>query len=216
MNKKRVAALLTAAVLLLCGSAQAIGNNLFTNLKYGTLTPYENRVYGYSLNVYSRFGVLSDENVAAFLEESDREAAENGEDSEYIYDLRVWSSPDKKYIFEVQVKEPTCESFEQEIEAAPHYMEKIQDQFTPEQQLNQLHDGILRDTPVGQMLEIAYSYTYFYESGTAEPNLAVYYDYYGEDYEYIFLVHAINGDYESAQKLLDTMVQTVSIWETEQ
>ncbi len=216
MNKKRIAALLTAAMLLLCGSAQAIGNKLFTNLKYGTLTPYENRVYGYSLNVYSRFGMISDEDIALLLEESDNEAAESGEDCDYVYDLRAWSSPDKKYILQIQVKEPTCESFEQEIEAAPHYIENEKDQFTPEQQPTQLHDGILRDTPVGQMLEIAYSCTYFYESGTAEPVVSVYYDYYGDDYEYIFLVRAVNGDYESAQKLLDTMVQTVSIWEKEQ
>ncbi len=61
MKRKRFAAFLMAAMLLLCaGSAQAVGNKLLGNIKYGVPVPYENRVYGYSLDVYSRFDMFGD------------------------------------------------------------------------------------------------------------------------------------------------------------
>ena len=61
MKRKRFAAFLMAAMLLLCaGSAQAVGNKLLGNIKYGVPVPYENRVYGYSLDVYSRFDMYGD------------------------------------------------------------------------------------------------------------------------------------------------------------
>ena len=154
MKRKRFAAFLMAAMLLLCaGSAQAVGNKLLGNIKYGVPVPYENRVYGYALDVYLRFDMFGDAVIAEHL-------------------------------------------------------------YTPEEQFKQLHDGILRDTPAGQMLEMAMSFVAIADDGRTVPTTAVYYDFYANGYEYIFMMTALNDNaYDAAQKLLDSMMQTVSIWQ---
>ena len=46
------------------------------------------------------------------------------------------------------------------------------------------------------------------------PTTAVYYDFYANGYEYIFMMTALNDNaYDAVQKLLDSMMQTVSIWQ---
>jgi len=212
MKRKRFAAFLMAAMLLLCaGSAQAVGNKLLGNIKYGVPVPYENRVYGYSLDVYSRFDMFGDAVIAEHLAQLDEK---QNEDDDYIYDVRIWRSPDSKYMFDVQVKTPTCETFAQEIENAPRYAELMKDHYTSEEQFKQLHDGILRDTPAGQMLEMAMSFVAIADDGRTVPTTAVYYDFYANGYEYIFMMTALNDNaYDAAQKLLDSMMQTVSIWQ---
>ena len=205
MKRKQIAVFVMAAALMLCaGSAQAVGGKLLGNIKYGVQVPYENRVYGYALDVYSRFHMYGDAASEQLLAKQD----------EQLYDIRIWSSPDTKCLLVVQVKQPSCVSFAQEIENAPHYAERMQDQFTPEQQFRQLHDGILRDTPVGQMLEIASSCLVTAEDGSLIPQIEVYYDFYANGYEYVFMVDSLGeGSYETAQRLLDSIVQTVSIWQ---
>ena len=213
MKRKRFAAFLMAAMLLLCaGSAQAVGNKLLGNIKYGVPVPYENRVYGYSLDVYSRFDMFGDAMIAEQLAQLDEE---QDEIDDYIYDARVWRSPDAKYLLEIQVKEPTYETFAQEIEKAPYYAEELlkRQEDTQKQQVKQLHDGILRDTPAGQMLEMARSYLTTAQDGSTVPTTAVYYDFYANGYEYVFILTSFNGTYEDTQKLLDSMMQTVSIWQ---
>lgn len=211
MKQKRFAAFLMAAVLLLCaGSAQALGNKMMGNIKYGVPVPYENLVYGYALNVHARFDMYGDAVMEYYLNQIDEAQSE---DDDYIYDARVWRSPDSKYALEVHVKEPTYESFAQELENAPRYAELAQDQFTPEQQFKQLHDGILRDTPAGQMLEMAISYLTTADDDSTVPTTAVYYDFYANGYEYVFILTSFNGTYEDTQKLLDSIMQTVAIWQ---
>lgn len=213
MKRKRFAAFLMAAMLLLCaGSAQAVGNKLLGNIKYGVPVPYENRVYGYSLDVYSRFDMYGDAVMEYYLKQLDEEQDEN---DDYIYDARVWRSPDAKYLLEIQVKEPTYETFAQEIEKAPYYAEELlkRQEDTQKQQVKQLHDGILRDTPAGQMLEMAISYLTTADDDSTVPTTAVYYDFYTNGYEYVFILTSFNGTYEDTQKLLDSMMQTVSIWQ---
>ncbi len=213
MKRKRFAAFLMAAMLLLCaGSAQAVGNKLLGNIKYGVPVPYENRVYGYSLDVYSRFDMFGDAVIAEYLAKLDEEQDEN---DDYIYDARVWRSPDAKYLLEIQVKEPTYETFAQEIEKAPYYAEELlkRQEDTQKQQVKQLHDGILRDTPAGQMLEMAVSYLTMADDDSTVPTTAVYYDFYANGYEYVFILTSFNGTYEDTQKLLDSIMQTVSIWQ---
>ena len=78
--------------------------------------------------------------------------------------------------------------------------------------VRQLHDGILRDTPEGQMLETAYTFDLPYDNGSVMHITVVYYDCYYLGIEYIFEITAYNGDYETAQYLLDEMVKTVDIW----
>lgn len=212
MKRKRFAAFLMAAMLLCAGSAQAVGNKLLGNIKYGVPVPYENRVYGYSLDVYSRFDMFGDAMIAEQLAQLDEE---QDEIDDYIYDARVWRSPDAKYLLEIQVKEPTYETFAQEIEKAPYYAEELlkRQEDTQKQQVKQLHDGILRDTPAGQMLEMAISYLTTAQDGSTVPTTAVYYDFYANGYEYVFILTSFNGTYEDTQKLLDSMMQTVSIWQ---
>ena len=82
MKRKRFAAFLMAAMLLCAGSAQAVGNKLLGNIKYGVPVPYENRVYGYSLDVYSRFDMFGDAMIAEQLAQLDEEQDEN---DDYIY-----------------------------------------------------------------------------------------------------------------------------------
>ena len=78
MKRKRFAAFLMAAMLLLCaGSAQAVGNKLLGNIKYGVPVPYENRVYGYSLDVYSRFDMFGDAVIAEHLAQLDEKQNED-------------------------------------------------------------------------------------------------------------------------------------------
>ena len=118
-------------------------------------------------------------------------------------------------MLEIQVKEPTYETFAQEIEKAPYYAEELlkRQEDTQKQQVKQLHDGILRDTPAGQMLEMAISYLTTAQDGSTVPTTAVYYDFYANGYEYVFILTSFNGTYEDTQKLLDSMMQTVSIWQ---
>ena len=213
MKRKRFAAFLMAAMLLCAGSAQAVGNKLLGNIKYGVPVPYENRVYGYSLDVYSRFDMFGDAVIAEYLAQLDEK---QNEDDDYIYDARVWRSPDAKYLLEIQVKEPTYETFAQEIEKAPYYAEELlkRQEDTQKQQVKQLHDGILRDTPAGQMLEMAIADLTTAQDGSPVPTTAVYYDFYANGYEYIFMMTALNDNaYDAVQKLLDSMMQTVSIWQ---
>lgn len=211
MKQKRFAAFLMAAVLLLCaGSAQALGNKMMGNIKYGVPVPYENLVYGYALNVHARFDMYGDAVMEYYLNQIDEAQSE---DDDYIYDARVWRSPDAKYLLEIQVKKPTYETFAQEIENAPRYAELMKDHYTPEEQFKQLHDGILRDTPAGQMLEMAVSYLTTADDDSTVPTTAVYYDFYANGYEYVFILISFNGTYEDTQKLLDSMMQTVSIWQ---
>ena len=50
------------------------------------------------------------------------------------------------------------------------------------------------------------------EDGGVRSITVVYYDCYYENIEYIFEMTAYDGDYETAQYLLNEMVQTVDIW----
>ena len=67
-------------------------------------------------------------------------------------------------------------------------------------------------TPEGDMLETAYAFDIPLEDGSVRSITVVYYDCYYENIEYIFEMTAYDGDYETAQYLLNEMVQTVDIW----
>ena len=203
MEKK--IALLLAALLLVTGTAFAAGS--FQNrLKYGHLQTYDNMVFDYSIGVYSGFYMLSDEYTAEMMA-----GYGEGEEADEIYDLRVWISSDYAYQLEVQVKEKTYASFEEEIARAPEYYDIIKDGYAEENQLKQLHEGIVRDLPTGRMLEMATSYVL-----DGASIISVYYDYYADDCEYIVALLAVNKSYEEAQALLDEVAQTMIISHGEQ
>ena len=208
---KKSALCLLLALLLLCAlPAQAdTAADFYRQLQYGALTPYDNLAFGYGISVYGRFHMLSDEEldeIWATLDENWQE----GDDE--IYDIRLWLLPDSRYQMEIQVKQPTYDSFQTEIEMAPQYAALVADNYAPENNMHQLHEGILRDTPAGQMLETAIAYDHILSDGSSLPVVFLYYDIYVGDAEFCFSLYAYDGDYSSAQVLLDRMVQTVRLY----
>lgn len=208
MKKRFFCIVLACMMLFSLTSAHAVINNFFLRTRYGQLVPYENLVFHYAIHVYSGFMMSSDEQLNARW---DSMTFEEGEDM--LYDFRYWLSPDRTYEFQVQVKEQTYDSFETEVQKAPDYISLMEEDMLALGYYNirQLHEGILRDTPEGKMLETAYAFTVPVEGGGVDITV-VYYDCYFEGVEYIFEMTAYNGDYETAQYLLNEMVQTVDIW----
>ena len=208
MKKKCMCLLLSLVLLILCLPAQADISNFFLRTRYGQLLSYENIPFRYAIQVYGGFSMYSDDKLNQMWSNI---ALEEGDDE--IYDFRYWLSPDNAYEFQVQVKEQTYDFFATEVANAPGYIALIEENMKAAGYFNirQLHEGILRDTPEGQMLETAYAFSITTSSGNQMDIAVVYYDCYYEDIEYIFEVTAYNGDYETAQYLLDQMVQTVQI-----
>lgn len=208
--KRRMLALLLALLLL---PACALGDTVFDfmlRLKYGALTSYENMVYNYAIDVFERFIMFPDDVLADIWAEIE---ADHEPDDDEVYDIRYWMSPDQQYVFHVQVKEQSYETFDIEVSKAPEYLTIIADEISKSENTNyvMLHDGLLRDTPEGQMLEIAIAYNAPREGGGYDPVVSIYYDCYYEDIEYIFALQAYGPSYEDAQKLLDALVQTLRI-----
>ncbi len=207
--KKRAFCLLLTLLALFCLTAHADnGANFYRRLQYGQLAPYENAVYGYSLNVYEGFQMLSDEYMDELWQ---RLEANREEGDDEVYDLRIWLSRDGRYQFEVQVKEPTYDSFDTEIAKAPEYLSLVQDSYPEGSNPRMIHDGVLRKTPVGTMLETALAYDATDDSGHAYTVVFLYYDIYADDTEYCFTMFAYDGDYDAAQAMLDEICQTVSL-----
>ena len=207
--KKRVFSLFLLLVLLtLTCSAQADISNFFLRTRYGQLISYENLPFRYAIKVYGGFTMFSDDQLNAIWSSTGI-----AEEEDEVYDFRCWLSPDNTYEFQVQVKEQTYDSFETEIARAPEYITLVESDMEAAGYFNirQLHNGILRDTPEGDMLETAYAFSLTTAKGAQVDVVVVYYDCYYEDIEYIFEITAYNGDYETAQYLLDQMVQTVNI-----
>lgn len=209
MKKKIFCILLSALMLFSVTGAQAVINNFYLRTRYGQLALYENLVYNYAIGVYSGFYMYSDDQLNAIWESSGKEDMQDE-----VYDFRHWLSPDRTYGFQIQVKEQTYASFEEEVKNAPNYIALSRPSLENAGYINihQLHDGILRDTPEGKMLETAYTFDIPNDDGSTLHITVVYYDCYYQDIEYIFEVTSYNGDYETAQYLLHEMVSTVDIW----
>ena len=209
--KKRI--LLVGLLLLLvfsCVPAQARPiANFFQRTRYGQPEPYDNLVFGYGIDVYAGFYMYSEAQLDLVWS-----GMELGKNDDAIYDIRVWVAPDQAFQFEIQVKEQTYDSLETEIAHASEFLSLV----TPEMEaagytnLKQLHDGMVRSTPVGDMLEIAYAMTVPTDENTTADLVRVYYDCYHQGIEYIFSITSYNADYKTAQELLDTMVQTVRLF----
>ena len=209
MKRKLFCILLSFIMLFSMTGAQADINNFYLRTRYGKLMLYENLVFNYAIGVYGGFYMYSDDQLKSLWESSNREDSQDE-----VYDFRHWLSPDRTYGFQVQVKEQTYASFEEEVKNAPNYIAVAGSALEEAGYTNvrQLHDGILRDTPEGQMLETAYTFDLPYDNGSVMHITVVYYDCYYLGIEYIFEITAYNGDYETAQYLLDEMVKTVDIW----
>lgn len=207
--KKRLFGLTLCLLLLVCSSAAAEGGmSFYRRMTYGALAPYENMAYGYALSVYERFVMVSDEEMETVWQNLDASLTE--EDDE-VYDLHIWYDPEGRYQFEVQLKEPTYDSFDTEVEMAPQYLDLVRDQYDEDSNVRMLHEGILRDTPAGQMLETALAYDDVNMYGDSYTVIFLYYDFYAGDREFCLTLHAYDGDYEAAQSLLDEIAHTFQV-----
>lgn len=208
MKKRMLCILLSLLMLLSVPGAQAAVNNFYLRTRYGQLALYENMVFNYAIGVYSGFYMYSDDQLNELWSRMDL-----GEDDDEVYDFRYWISPDRTYEFQIQVKEQTYDSFVTELSHAPQYIDMMEEAMVNAGYTNirQLHEGMLRNTPEGEMLETAYAFDIPLEDGGVRSITVVYYDCYYENIEYIFEMTAYDGDYETAQYLLNEMVQTVDI-----
>ena len=207
--KKRAFTLLLCLMLTVTLSAQATGSSgFFRRVQYGQLISYENIAFGYSLSIFGRFLMLTDEQLDAVWDEMEKNREP---DDDMLYDLRIWLSPDYRFELEIEVKEPTYDSFETEVAKAPEYLDMINDHFAPENNVRMLHDGVLRETPAGTMLETAIAYDVTNEEGGQSTVVFLYYDIYEGGIEYCFTIRDYEGDYAMAQAMLDDMMQTARL-----
>lgn len=209
MKKRVFCILLSLLMLFSAASAQAKVNNFYLRTRYGQLALYENLVFNYSIGVYGGFYMYSDDQLNEIWSRMNL-----SEEDDEVYDFRYWISPERTYEFQIQVKEQTYDSFATEVSHAPQYISMMEEAMVNAGYTNirQLHEGLLRSTPEGDMLETAYAFDIPLEDGSVRSITVVYYDCYYENIEYIFEMTAYDGDYETAQYLLNEMVQTVDIW----
>lgn len=204
--KRRLLCLPLILAILLCSTALADGGTRFyRHTQYGVPESYENMVYGYSLKIYSGFSPAPDETMEVILQHYDAQAEAGGDT---IYDSRIWISPDDLYQFELQVKEPTYDSFETELLQAPYYLDLMGVHYSEYSNVRLLHEGRLHSTPVGTMLETAVAYDEEYDDGWVEHHLFIYYDIYLNGVEYCFSLTSDHGTYEIALDVLDEIVQS--------
>ncbi len=218
MKRKVTAALsvlLTLCMLLpLCGQALQVQ---LPEVTESNSSPYADPVLGYSFRIPDYLTPLPEEYEKLLLDEQNKEK-EFG-DEEWHYDVQAWFTPvssGEMLFFEVTLKKCSNESFENEVAQAPYYAENARKQFSEagrDAHITMLHDGILRETPAGQMLEIAVIQEETLEDGTQSSELFIYYDFYCNTIEYIFALTAPSRlvSYESMQKLLDSIVNTAEI-----
>ena len=207
MNK--ILCLLFSAMLLCgCVSAHAAGLSFQQRRLYGSMVSYENIPYCYALEVFAGFSMYTDDQLNEMWKMYGQD-----EDSDVVHDIRCWISPDRTYEFLIQVKEQTYESFEEEVKNAPNYISSMEEEMKSMGYFNirQLHDGVLRKTPEGNMLETAYSFSLPRKNADPVEITVVYYDCYYKNIEYIFEITAYNGDYDTARALLDEMIRTLDI-----
>ena len=178
---------------------------------------YENPVLGYSLRVPKALVSLPDSDLAEILDNAHSRVG-FGED-DYLYDVRIWgmaASASDTLVLEVQLKKCTHTDFETEVANAPNYSERQEAQQAEQGNdvsITMLHDGILRETPAGTMLEMACVWHCTDADGTPRDTMHVYYDYYCNSIEYCFVLEAPERlvTLEGMQKLLADIMETVRI-----
>ena len=180
-------------------------------------TEYNDTYLGYSLRIPDFLGTVTDAYMKQRLDRMNEGKTPDSED--YVYDSHLWGvqvSSDGVLILEIQLKKCTNESFEKEVEMAPRY-EEIENAMLEEEgsstRITQLHNGLLRETPMGTMLEMAYLVTYTHDDGSSAQETHIYYDFYYNTIEYIFCLQAPTEliTVESMQQLLSELMQYVQI-----
>ncbi len=173
-------------------------------------TTYDNRYCGYSLQLPTGYESYSDQELADSLERNQAD----GEDEDQLYDIRIWMDRNSSTMLMIQMKECTYGSFEEECAKAPYYAEYMKEEWESDETMlspRMYHEGILRDTPLGMMLETCYQYDYQVNEELQVTITVMYYDFYYNDIEYIFLMESGSMDYAALQALLHDIVSTVKV-----
>lgn len=210
MKKWMAIALMLMMLLTLTAAAEETINLPRVTEKNSVL--YDNSYLGYSLRVWEYFTAVPD---AANQDQLKLIQENEAEDDDHVYDVRYWvvAVTENEYMtFCVQLKERSCETFEQEVANAAVYAEIANAKLPEDGSLGHyenVHEGILRDTPAGQMLETAYRFT----DAQGKQMTVVYYDFYYNTIEYCFVLENESSliSVETMQQLLGDMMSTISV-----
>lgn len=160
---------------------------------------YDNLVYHYSYSLPGDFELQKEYSQL--------------EGDEKVYDGRNWASPDRRFLFFTQLKQPSFASLEDEIEQLPFTLEAARRDIEADggRKLRYIHDDVvLHELPAGKMLENATSYEMPVGEGQGYQEFTqVYLDFYDGRNEYIFGLIAKGVSYEESLKLLLRIGQTV-------
>lgn len=164
------------------------------------LRRYDNLVYHYGYSLPGDF-VLQDEYAVL-------------SGSEQVYEGRRWLSMDGRFMFFTQLKQPSFQSLEDEIEQLPYTLEAVRREVTQEggRNLRYTREEVsLHRLPAGRMLENATVYELpLEEEGWFEVH-QIYLDYYDRHNEYIFGLISRGVGYEDTLNLLLRIGQTIQI-----
>ena len=174
---------------------------------------YNDTYLGYSLKLPSYLYDLGEQFAK---EQTEAIVKDLGPDDDMIYDIHYWLtylSEEDYMMFSIQLKQSTYASFEEELAKAAEYADLMNAEAEAEGSgtvFTMIHDGIQRETPMGIMLETAYTYTY---PNAPSDTMVVYYDLYFNTIEYCFVMEVPEGffSYEELQAALDEIMQTVNV-----
>ena len=177
-------------------------------------TPFANERAGWSLTLPDGF-----EQVSAGAKQSMLDNSRSDPDSDYMYDMDIWAyAPDseRSIMFIVQVKEPSCGSFEEECAITRDELVRMMEEDLTagygDKFLRLEYDaGTLRSTPAGDML--VRSYCIVLTDGSAL--YSVYADLYGPSAEYCFCMECYTREGDLAAldlpAMLDRVLPTVRV-----
>lgn len=161
---------------------------------------YDNLVYRYGFSLPDSF-VLTDEY-------SDSTGAET------VYDGRDWRSPDSRFTFFFQLKQPTYRSLDEEIRHYGSYLDLVRPGIEASGGKNlRFASGevTVHGLPAGRMLENATLFESASPQGGTLSFCSVYLDYYDDNNEYIFGLLGRGASYEETRALLLAIGATVTI-----
>lgn len=208
--KKRILTVVMVCMLCCTLTAAADTGIILPDVTEKDSVLYNNTYLGYSLRIPTWFYQVPEETNQQMLA-TFQSTEEDGDD--HVYDVRYWlvKVTASDYLeFSIQLKSCTYDSFETEVSMAPEYANVMNAEFASkgiDGHCENIHDGILRDTPAGQMLETAYTYT----NADGKVTNCVYYDFYCNTIEYCFSLQCSEISFEQMQKLLGQMMQTIHV-----
>ena len=210
--KRWLALLLIFTLLPVCALAQEPTlDSLFgrwMNDPYRVMIPYENRVFGYAMQLPASLYAMDDDSLADIL--ANMQSQDDPNDLGQVYDIRVWFTADTTRILEFQVKEPTYDGIETEYANREETAQMTLEGFAAQGYTNAacVSGDAFVETPVGDMLESVYTYTD--ADGTAQVQVVL--DLYYGPLEYCFVLSAQGEDVQAARELITKVANTLEIF----